>query len=182
MAGNRNARRWSAESVLNLDSLVDVVTNTNGMLILLAVFTTVMAMGKTYEASYPMVRETDKVPVLFECRGNRILLVQKGGEFGEPYQPIFLGDAVALIPKDGEWGEDPQQASRPESQFRQTVAAVDPAQEYLVFLVRPDSFETFRGARDLIWESRAGVDIGWEPVAEDGVLAFGPSGRKLPPQ
>jgi hypothetical protein len=182
MAAIRRARRWTGESALNLDSLVDVVTNTNGMLILLAVFTTVMAMGKTYEVSYPMVRETDQQPVLLEAQDGRVVLVHRKGELGEPYRPLFLGDSIALLREDGEWGESGQEMRRPESEFRQVVAAIDPAEEYLFFLVRPDGFEAFRTARELVWETRPETAVGWEPLVEDTLLAFGEGGQILKPQ
>ena len=177
MAGIRNGRRWTGESALNLDSLVDVVTNTNGMLILLAVFTTVMAMGKTYAVSYPMVRATTKAPIVFECQANRVVLVHRDGKFGEAYRALFLGDRVALLRQDGEWGENGQEMQRPASELRRILAEMDPGKEYLFFLVRPGSFEAFRTARDLVWEVRSGTDVGWEPIEEDMLIVFGSTGR-----
>jgi hypothetical protein len=182
MKSLRSARRWSGESVLNLDSLVDVVTNTNGMLILLAVFTTIMSMGKTYEVSYPMVRPTNKTPIFLECQGNRVVLVRRNGVFGEHYRPLFFGEGVALLLEDGEWGEDAKAILKPDSQFRRIVAEMDPAKEHLFFLVRPDSFEIFRAARDLIWENRAEVDVGWEPLEKEMMIMLGRSGRSPDPQ
>lgn len=177
MTGRGQARRRNGMSALTLDSLVDVVTNTNGMLILLAVFTTVIAFGKTYQAFYPMVRATAKTPVFFECRGERTLLVRQGDSFGEHYRIAFVGNGFAVIPEDGEWGEDSQEIGQPDSQFGQIIATVDPATEYAFFLVRPDSFEAFRTAREVIWERRAGLEVGWEPVEQDTTIVFGSSGR-----
>lgn len=178
MAARR--RTSTAEGGLNLDSLVDVVTNTNGMLILLAVFTTVMAMGKTYSVSYPMVRPTAKTPVFLECQSDRVLLASRNGEFGEHYRPLFLGNGVALLLEDGEWGESTEAIKGAESEFRRLVAEIDPAREYLFFLVRPSSFGVFRGARDLVWQGAPGVDVGWEPWPEEAMIAFSSSNGRSP--
>lgn len=174
-------RRGGGLSALSLDSLVDVVTNTNGMLILLAVFTTFIAMGKTYRVSYPMVRATEKTPVFFECRGGRTLLVLRGAAFGEDYQAAFIGYGIAAILKEGDRGENSREIGRPESKFQQVIASLDPETEYAFFVVRPDGFEAFRAAREAIWNARAGLQVGWEPFEQEGTVVFG-RGRTPTPQ
>ncbi len=182
MRRTRAARRRTSESQVSLDSLVDVVTNTNGMLILLAVFTTVMAMGKTYEVSYPIVRKTQKNPVFLECRSNRVLLVARDSTVSEHYEETFVGSGFAMVLREGEHGESGQAIRQPDSELRELIADLDPASEYAAFLVRPDSFEVFRAAREVLWEHRAELEIGWEPLPQEGLFALGSRGRSIDTQ
>ena len=64
-------------------------------------------------------------------------------------------------PKSDEIGEDTSQLVASGSQFQQVLANNNAEKDYLVFIVRPDSFEAFREARKQAWAK--GYDVGWEP-------------------
>ncbi len=179
MRRRRARRRSTRDDRLSLDSLVDVVTNTNGMLILLAVFTTVMAVGKTYQVSYPMVRTTDKSPAFFECQNNRVVLMNRNGSASEHYRGMFVGTGFAMVPNEEERGETREEIRQADSGLRGVIADLDPASEYAAFLVRPDSFEVFRAARDVLREHRAEIETGWEPFSQEGTVLFGSRGRAV---
>ena len=54
---------------------------------------------------------------------------------------------------------------------------LDPAAQYVCFLVRPDGFEIFRQARKAAWEH--GLDVSCELQDESGPFAIGPEGSPL---
>ncbi len=54
---------------------------------------------------------------------------------------------------------------------------LDPAAQYVCFLVRPDGFDIFRQARKAAWEH--GLDVSCELQDESGPFAIGPKGKPL---
>jgi hypothetical protein len=179
---SRRRGRRGIDTILNLDSLVDVVTNTNGMLILLAVFTTLLAIGKAYTLSFPLARPTAKEPVVFECRDHRVVLVAAGGRYGDAYFVVPLGARTMLQPRDGTHGETAAELRGPGSVFRRRARAMDPETHYAAFIVRPDGFEAYRAAREALAELRPGVGVGWEPKLADWPLVFSSFGRTIDEQ
>ena len=79
------------------------------------------------------------------------------------YNVRAVDDGVSLFfePKSDEIGEDTSQLVASGSQFQQVLANNNAEKDYLVFIVRPDSFEAFREARKQAWAK--GYDVGWEP-------------------
>jgi len=63
------------------------------------------------------------------------------------------------------------------SSFINTLKQLNPDVNYIAFIVRPDSFETFRVAREKAWS--IGYEVGWEPFAQDKILVFGSGGRSV---
>jgi len=175
----RGRARDGLDGILNLDSLVDVVTNTNGMLILLAVFTTLLAIGKAYTLTFPVARVSEKEAVFFECRNHRVVVVSANGGYGEDYFVVPVGAERMVVPRDATHGETPDELRRPGSAFLHQVQAMDPANEYAAFLVRPDGFEVFRAAREALAELRPDLGVGWEPMPEDRPIIFGARGRSV---
>lgn len=176
----RSRRSRMLGSAMNLDSLVDVVTNTNGMLILLAVFTTLHAVDKTYTVTFPVTRPTAKAPVYFECQGNRIFPIEQSRGYSEYYYTTAIGSSTMVTVKSVDLGETSRQILEPGSVFERTAQAIDPESGYAAFLVRPDSFEVFRTARGVL--SAMGIEVGWEPKEAGVPIIFGPSGRSVKPQ
>jgi hypothetical protein len=166
--------------VLTLDSLVDVVTNINGMLLLLAVFTTLLALGKTYRVGFPVARSSEKAPVFFECRDNRVFPIEDNGGYSSFYHIVPRGNGTMLLPKGKEGGKTIEALKNPQAAFQKAIVAIDPAQQYAAFIVRPDSFEIFRAIRDDL--RLRGIEIGWEPLPAERPMSFGPGGRKVKSQ
>jgi len=79
------------------------------------------------------------------------------------YQVRTVDKGVSLLfqPKSTDIGETSAQLTAANSAYRQVLARFEPQKDYLIFIVRPDSFEAFRAARKQAWE--AGYDVGWEP-------------------
>jgi hypothetical protein len=74
-------------------------------------------------------------------------------------------------------GETEAEFSLPESQFNQTLAKLDPKKDYLAFIVRPDSFASFRTAREQAWAQ--GFNVGWEPHKPELSIQFGSGGEAI---
>lgn len=175
----RKRSRAGLDGILNLDSLVDVVTNTNGMLILLAVFTTLLVVGKAYILSFPVARVSDQKPVFFECRGDRVTLVSVAGRYSDTYYVVPIGSAELVIPLDETYGENSDELRWSGSLFRRQAAEIDPSIQHAAFLVRPDGFEAFLAAREAIIELHPEIRVGWEPMPLERPLMFGPGGRSI---
>lgn len=81
----------------------------------------------------------------------------------ENYDVSTVDGGVSLLfePISDATGETSTQLTAANSQFRQVLSQFNPNKDYLVFIVRPDSFETFRAARKQAWD--AGYEVGWEP-------------------
>ena len=74
-------------------------------------------------------------------------------------------------------GESSEELTQPDSEFKTLLSEMNSESEYLAFIVRPDSFEAFRKARQ---EARQeGFEVGWEPYPEENPIIFGSGGRSV---
>ena len=74
-------------------------------------------------------------------------------------------------------GETEQEFSQSTSDFNQVLRELDPNEDYLAFIVRPNSFASFRAAREIAWKQ--GFDVGWEPHNIGRPIVFGLGGRAI---
>ena len=217
----------------NLDSFLDILTNTVGVLMFIGLFVSLLAVEAGTIIKTPLVRsEENKKPKLFEVRNNEIFYindpeldakVQEALTF-VPYCPepdvpknipdymfnFYIdqiqeyelclrrrslswenfyydnGDYIVTLTPQGSsqyqaspsaQGDTIDQLRSGKAEFTQILQKLDPLNNYIAFIVRPDSFATFRAAREQAW--KLGYDVGWEPVAEDRILVFGSSGRSI---
>ncbi|MEM7757713.1 MAG: hypothetical protein AAF298_06280 [Cyanobacteria bacterium P01_A01_bin.40] len=88
------------------------------------------------------------------------------------YQIRTLDKGVSLLfePVSADIGETSSQIMAGDSEFKQILAQFNPDQDFLAFIVRPDSFEAFRTARKQAWD--AGYEVGWEPLPQNAPLKF----------
>ncbi|BAZ44284.1 hypothetical protein NIES4102_12920 [Chondrocystis sp. NIES-4102] len=79
------------------------------------------------------------------------------------YEVKTVDDGVSLLfePVSANIGETTQQITTADSEFSRVLSQFDPSKDYILFIVRPDSFEAFRSARKQAWN--AGYEVGWEP-------------------
>ncbi|MEA5534446.1 hypothetical protein [Crocosphaera sp. XPORK-15E] len=68
---NRRQRKLNSPSQ-NLDSFLDILTNTVGVLMFISLFITVVAVESSSIVSTPLVSNTKKKPRFFEVRNNKI--------------------------------------------------------------------------------------------------------------
>jgi len=78
---------------------------------------------------------------------------------GDEQYPNLPG--ILLKPREPARGDTLDDVKNPERPFRQQLKGLDPGKDALILIVRPDSFEFFRAAREVI--QHEGFKIGWHP-------------------
>lgn len=90
----------------------------------------------------------------------------------------FRIKAEILEPLPNVSGESSEEFISDNSQFQQTLKKLNPDKDFLFFLVRPDSFETFEEIWNLVEEKK--FDVGWNPFDNnEQPIIFGSEGRGL---
>ncbi|WP_319421673.1 hypothetical protein [Pleurocapsa sp. FMAR1] len=218
----------------NLDSFLDILTNTVGVLIFICLFVYLVAAQATTTIKTPVITKSDKQPRFFEVRNQKVnyvnqenidlqikKLVSSLPECYEPnipeqispslyrhysnqiedyqacqkeqieavenfkastkyYDVQLVGESLVYKPKDSIVGETPSRLNQANSEFQTILKDLDPETDFLAFVVKADSYEAFRVARQQAWDR--GFDVGWEPQTVDTKLAFqvfGSGGRKI---
>ncbi|NET62365.1 MAG: hypothetical protein F6K47_41565 [Symploca sp. SIO2E6] len=220
----------------NLDSFLDILTNTVGVLMFIGLFVSLFTFNiknvKTQKViRTPLVSESNKMPHFFEVRDNTVVYLNKAAveeklnQFDqdlppctqpqEPstfdplvynsyrvqlrayetclrnkaellrgfrttttyYQVFFNSSGLVFQPRQDIAGESPEELTQATSDFRKVLQQLDSGSDYLAFLVRADSFEAFREAREIAWQENFGV--GWEPMNANAVISFGSGGRSI---
>ncbi len=214
------ARRRTNHPSQNLDSFLDILTNTVGVLMFISLFVTLIATGSNPKTKVtiqtPLSSPTEKESLWFEIKDNKVsyldlrqvrekeleltgnlpncnkpangldspaslsnyqscLLSVLGRQSNfrtstKNYEVQTVDEGVSLLfkPISEEVGETSSQLTAADSQFKKVLSQYKPNQDYLVFIVRPDSFETFRAARKQAWA--AGYEVGWEPQAQNSPI------------
>jgi len=90
----------------------------------------------------------------------------------------LLHNVMALEPLAGSHGEKLNVLENNSSAFQKVLHRLNVNKQFIVFLVRDDSFELFHKARKLA--DAVGFDIGWEYFGGGEPLQFGPGGTKIP--
>lgn len=227
-------RRKVAPPTQNLDSFLDIMTNTVGCLMFISVFISLFIAKGNSVVQTPLAAETKKTPRFFEVNGSRITYLDDdkvGVEIEKlignlpacnppSYSEDFdisssedyvrrMGDYRACVRNRGlrltnfsmqtefynvkmvnpatfsmvyepiptKKGENKDQLRLEKSSFNATLAKLNPSQDYLAFIVRPDSFSTFRVAREQAWQK--GFQTGWEPHKTELPIVFGSGGRAI---
>ena len=219
----------------NLDSFLDIMTNTVGVLMFIGLFMALVTVESANIIKTPLSKPTKKIARLFELRGDRLHYVDTGkvqlalenqlkglepcqeppkpsGQSATIYNDYVqkLSDYQSCVVKQGtklqqvtldtndyqvsivnlnnlslrydlkpgeEVGDRLNNLTAQDSQYQQQLANFDPRIEYLAFLVRPDSFQSFRQAREIAWKQ--GFDVGWEPLNADTPIVLGNEGRSI---
>lgn len=210
------ARRKTAQTSQNLDSFLDILTNTVGVLMFISLFVTLIATGSSPKTKVtiqtPLSSSTEKDSLWFEIDNNKVSHLNlrqvrekelelsgnlpncnkptNGVDLGnyqsclssvlgrqnnfrlstDNYEVKTVNNGVSLEfkPLSEEVGETTTQLATAGSQFKQVLSQFDSGKDYIIFIVRPDSFEAFRAARQQAWS--AGYEVGWEPLAQNEAL------------
>ncbi len=190
----------------NLDSLVDIVSNNLGILIILAAFMALFGLVNPLNVTeqesrkaqvlpppkllVPWSHASNKNPVLFVMRGNRILHLDMAKFFKQlaeqPEQsrprPVTLQQKqlkIRFFPvtnqvycleftPDRNAGETWHTARRGASAWQRVAKRYRPESFYYFFWVSGDSFELFRDVRKQLWTDQ--YEVGWKPVTKDEPL------------
>ena len=219
---NRIRRGYNPKPEQNLDSFLDILTNTVGVLMFISLFVSLIAVEVESVVETPLASETKKTARFFEIRENKVTYLndqQVGEEMdtvvgnlptcNQPdfesdrqfYQSCIQNRANRLInfrtqtefynvtmvdartftmqydPIPSKVGENAEEILLADSKFNQVLAELDPQEDYLAFIVRPDSFASYRAAREQAWQK--GFQVGWEPHKTENPIVFGSGGRSI---
>ncbi len=216
----------------NLDSFLDILTNTVGVLMFIGLFVSLLAVEAGTIIQTPLVSKSNKIPHFFEIRNNQVFyldypevsnkidnLLKRLPKCYPPdisrslnrylydfylervqryesclrarnaqilnfsvstgyYKVSFVnGESLKYEPITSVSGDDKQDLRTDISRFNEIIKELEPSINYLAFIVRPDSFATFRAAREKAWQE--GFDVGWEPFPQNSILVFGSGGRSI---
>lgn len=166
----RRRRRAALEDPM--DSFLDIVANTLGLLVLISAMTVVTGRGIKIDLGTPLMSAPDAAAtmVAVECRGGRFFPLDDERFFREE----MVWPSRLYQPVEGAVGFS---AHTDDAEFTRWVSRLDPARHWLFFVTRPNSFEEVRKARQSLQE--LGFDSGWLPWSSDRPISFGPSGRSV---
>ena len=103
-------------------------------------------------------------------------------EIGNEYYKIspsyLLAMIMALEPKPGVHGDNHDALPDSNGNYQRCLRKLDSTISYLVFLVRDDSFNVFRHAREIA--EKIGFDVSWELLDKDEPIKFGTGGQVVP--
>ena len=88
-----------------------------------------------------------------------------------------MATVVKIVRKKSAITESVGKLAEVGSQFQQELKKLNKKKSYVVFLVRKDSFEVFRQARQIAWQQ--GLQVGWQPC-KDGPIYASSAGEATP--
>jgi hypothetical protein len=113
-----------------------------------------------------------------------VLKAIQGQDIGNAYYKVdpqyLLVGQMGLEPRAGVSGEGPGDFESPDSKYRERLSLLDKDKQYIAFLVRDDSFNAFRKARQVA--DSLGLDTGWELLGTDEPIKFGAGGTAISTQ
>lgn len=180
-------RRKRADAGGSLDSFLDVVTNSLGLLILIACLNSGTGGGMSVDLGIPLMRDPDRAleRTVFHCAHGQVLPVDEGliesagTSLAGPrprsrwHEAVAEGAAVRMVPLEGA-GDDLSGLARGEGDFAERLSELDPSRHWLLFATDQESFEAMRAARGVALER--GFQVGWWPLDPEAGLSFAPNG------
>ena len=121
----------------------------------------------------PSMRSGDPTGFVKAISGNEV-----GNEYYKVMPSYLLAMIMALEPKLEAKGDDKDSIEEPGSKFQVWLRKINLRDDYIVFLVRDDSFDIFRIARQLA--DKIGFDTGWEMLDKNEPIKFGTGGSVVP--
>ncbi len=108
----------------------------------------------------------------------------QGQEVGNVYYKVdpryLLVGKMGLEARAGVTGETMSELDDQGNKFQAILSQLDKNKQYVAFLVRDDSFNIFRKARQIA--DKAGFDTGWELLGIDEPIKFGEGGTAIATQ
>jgi len=124
------------------------------------------------EFRIPLLKKTEKMPVLFECDGGKVYHMAFEGDLNEGnYSAMTLGQAAFVSRDDGATGETIKAPSGRNSEFTSSLQRIDKRRDCAQSLVRPDSYALYRDLRSYMW--RKGYQTNWRAYGKDEQFVFG---------
>jgi len=168
--------------LLNLDSLVDIVSNNVGILVILAVFMAMFSLSHVSQKNILLIfLRSDRLLYL-----DRTLVYQRLKKYLSGSEPlpkhvnldqfsieltVGSGHAHCLkflpSPRAGQWWH---QFSQRNGVMKKLMKKYPPEENYFFFWVDPDSFEMFREIRKSLWDLN--FEVGWKPIRIETPLRY----------
>jgi hypothetical protein len=108
----------------------------------------------------------------------------QGQEVGNAYYKVdpryLLVGEMGLEARAGVTGETMTELDDPSNKFQAILSQLDKNKQYIAFLVRDDSFNIFRKARQIA--DKVGFETGWELLGIDEPIKFGEGGTAIATQ
>lgn len=105
----------------------------------------------------------------------------QGQDVGNAYYKVdpsyLLVGKMALDPRAGVSGEGTGDLENASGKYQEMLSLLDKDKQYIAFLVRDDSFNVFRKARQVA--DGLGLDTGWELLGIDEPIKFGEGGTAI---
>lgn len=129
--------RSKKTDVLQLDSFLDIITNTIGILVVICCMAAINVNDITYIVRTPFVHKTEKIPIFFECRNNRCLPIDKESlhnEIDKRIKKLYKGDArltgskILSLMEDEEIGDNYYRVDLPKL-FLENIFVLIPKEE-----------------------------------------------------
>jgi hypothetical protein len=107
--------RKKRSETLQLDSFLDIITNTIGILVVICCLAAINVNDITYIVRTPFVHKTEKIPLFFECRNLRCVPIDKEGlqnEIDKRIQKLYkknvrlTGTKILSLLEDEEIGDN----------------------------------------------------------------------------
>jgi hypothetical protein len=113
-----------------------------------------------------------------------LLKAIQGQDVGNAYYKVdpryLLVGQMGLEPRTGVSGEVAGDLASPNNKYRSMLSSLDKDKQYIAFLVRDDSFNIFRKARQVA--DSLGLDTGWELLGIGESIKFGEGGTAISTQ
>ncbi len=94
------------------------------------------------------------------------------------YTYALMGKYVLLPIPDAEgYKLTSQSGETPDKWYGSRLAKIDPATQFICFLVRPDSYKVFQRARNLAWVKN--INVACELQDEKNPIMIGPGGERM---
>ena len=112
----------------------------------------------------PLEQRTGQQTLLFCCHEGELKFVDQDSIARQLAERSRRPDAkpVVLRPGPRGSGETEEAIQQPRSRFKRTLTARQPGSWCVNFAVWPDSYDIYRTARSIAWDS--GFDVGWHPL------------------
>jgi len=170
--GQKDLRRKVGEALDGTNALEQEVAKVRGEAEQLANAKPKEPKRAEVEFRIPLLKKTEKLPVLFECDGGKVYHMAFEGDLNEGnYSGMNLGQAVIVSRDDGATGDTIKAASGRNSEFMRTLKRMDKRKHFAQFFVRPDSYELYRDLRSYMW--RKGYETNWRAYGKDEQFVFG---------
>ena len=119
-------------------------------------------------------------PVTKSSMADMIKVIQARQITNEYYRVnanYLLTGMVALEPRAFTPGESIERINDQKGKYQYILSQLNPAKQYIAFLVRDNSFLVFRRAREIA--DKVGFDVGWELLGSDEAIKFGAGGANI---